>query len=358
MSTKQNIINEVFCSWLTRTFPPTSLVFSSSNAQKILGKNFLSPSQFMRPFGDLKGTSLRFFFSDKYQGNITDFKLDFYDPQDFVKKEIKQINNYIINCLSTEKVIPTFENNFIKLNKDNIKQFLLQLNENSPFYFSEFEKLYFELCKFNESELYQQPLLYIYLCDIKDNINIISNLLDESLPKLISNEAYEKNASEIIILLNDKSNDSNKAIDNFILETNFKNKYNNKEIFTIDINSGFLNENKNDISEDIWSNYIHKIEEYSDGFDPIVRGRYITNKEVNIFKLKFKEYIKEKFRNNLLDLINKIDKNLSKNSGINSLFNKFKGNKNDRQELIQGYNIPRLSSNERQSIYYQYYFFI
>ena len=348
MTTRQNTTNEIFTSWLTNTFPPTSLVFSSSNAQRILGKNFLSPSQFMRPFGDLKGTSLKVYFSDKYQNIINDFKLDFYDPQDFVKQEIKQINNYIINCLSTEKVIPTFENNFIKLNKDNIKEFLLQLNQNSPYYFSEFEKLYFELCKFQESELYQQPLLYIFLCDINDNINIISDLLNDSLPKLISSEAYEQKIFEIIILLNDKSNESSKKPDNFILETNFKNKYSNKEILTIDINSGFLEENKNDISEDIWSNYIHKIEEYSDGFDPIIRGRYITNKEVNNFRQKFKDYIKDKFRLGLIDVINKIDKNLSKNSGINSLFNKLKGNKQDRQELIQGFNLPRLSNNERQ----------
>ena len=99
MATKQNIINEAFYSWLKNTFPPTCLVLSSSSAQRILGKNYLSPSQFMRPFGDLKDTPLKFSFSDKYQYTIKDFKLDFYDPQDFEKKGLNQINNYIINAL-------------------------------------------------------------------------------------------------------------------------------------------------------------------------------------------------------------------------------------------------------------------
>ena len=348
MTTRQTITNDAFTSWITNTFPPTSLVFSSSNAQRILGKNYLSPSQFMRPFGDLKGTTLKFNFGEKIQNLVTDFKLDFYDAQDFEKKEINQINNYIINCLSTETVMPNFEKNFIKLNKTNIKEFISQLKKSSPTYYIEFEKLYFELCKFQESELYQQPLLYIFLCDINDDINIIVELLNETLPKLIMSEAYEQRTFELIILLNDKSDSSEKNLNNIILENNFKNRYFGKDIFTIDVNSGYLNENKNDLSPDIWSNYIHKIEEYSDGYDPIPRGRYITNEEANFFKQKFRDYLNNKFRPCLLDLINRIDKNLSKNSGINSLFNKFKGNKQDVKELLQGYNLPRLNFNERQ----------
>ena len=348
MATRQVIINELFYSWLTNTFTPTSLVFSSQNAQKILGKNFLSPSQFMRPFGDFRGTPLKFTFKEVYQNSVTDFRLDFYDPQDFAKKELNQINNYIINCLSSDTIMPNFENNFQKINKDNIKQFLLQLNKFSPIYYTEFEKLYFELCKFQESELYQQPLLYIFLCDINDNINIIQDLLNETLPKLILSEAYEQRTFELIILLNDKSDLSFKNFNNIILENNFKNKYFGKDIFTIDINSGFSNENRNYLSDDIWSNYIHKIEEYSDGFDPIKRGKYITNGEVDYFREKFRDYIKDKFRPGLLDLINRIDKNLSKNSGINILINKLKGNKNEKLEMIPGYNLPRLNTNERQ----------
>ena len=67
-----------------------------------------------------------------------------------------------------------------------------------------------------------------------------------------------------------------------------------------------------------------------------------------IFSKKNLGIIRDKFRHGLLNLINQIDKNLARNSGINSIFNKFKGNKQDTKELIQGYNLPRLSSNERQ----------
>ena len=277
---------EDFVPWILNTFPPTSLIFSSPNAQKILGKNFLSPSQFMRPFGDLTGTSLVFTFNDKYQNVVSNFKFDFFDSQDFRKIENNQINNYIINCLSTETIMPNFENNFIKLNKNDIKNFITQLKSITPLYYLEFEKLYFEICKFQETELYQQPLLNIYLCDINDNITIVSDLLLDSLPKLISSGAYEKNTIDLIILLNDKSDKMSQNLNKIVLETNFKNKYYGKDIITIDINSGYLNQNKNDLCNDIWSKYIHKIEEYSDGFDPIQRGKYITNNEINIFKQK------------------------------------------------------------------------
>lgn len=345
MATRQyNINGNLFYSWIAKTFSPTSLVFSSQNAQTIIGKNSLSPSQFLRPFGDLSGTQLNFSFNEKYQNTITDFRFDFYDPQDFAKKELNQINNFIINCLSDEKIIPTFEKNFRKINKNNIKQFLLQLNQFSP-YFSEFEKLYFELCKFQETELYQQPLLFVYICDINDDISIITKLLDKTLPKLIISEAYERAGCDLIILLNDQSDNTDKSYNKISSESNFKNKYNTDTI-TIDINSG--NKNTNDLSSDIWSQYIHKIEEYADGYEPIKRGQYITNKEVNIFREKFTSYIDNKFRPTIIKLINKIDRDLSKNSGINSLFNKFKGNKNEVKEYIQGYNILKLSTSERQ----------
>jgi len=345
MATRQyNINGNLFYSWIAKTFSPTSLVFSSQKAQTIIGKNSLSPSQFLRPFGDLSGTQLNFSLNEKYQNIITDFKMDFYDPQDFAKKEINQINNFIINCLSEEKIMPTFEKNFRKINKNNIKQFILQLNQFSP-YFSEFEKLYFELCKFQETELYQQPLLIVFICDINDDINIINGLLKSNLPKLIQSEAYERTFSDIIILLNDKSNDSDKSYNKISSESNFKNKY-NTDIITIDINSG--NSNPNDLSNDIWSQYIHKIEEYSDGFEPIKRGQYITNKEVNIFREKFINYIDNKFRPALLKLINRIDKELDKNSGINSIFKKLKGNKNEIKEYIQEYKILKLSYIEKQ----------
>ena len=129
MENGKNNFKEVFCPWILKTFPPISLVFSSPNAQKILGKNFLSPSLFMRPFGNLSETSLVFMFNEKYQNIVNDFKLDFYEPKDFIKVENNLINNYIINCLSSENVMPTFDTNFIKLNKNDIKNFLFQLNQ-------------------------------------------------------------------------------------------------------------------------------------------------------------------------------------------------------------------------------------
>ena len=225
MENTKNNFKEIFFPWILNTFPPTSLVYSSPSAQKILGKNFLSPSQFMRPFGDLKGTSISFMYNDKYQNIISDFKFDFYDPQDFAKIENNQINNYIINCLSSEDLMPTDENNLAKLNRNDIQSFLTKLKNYSPNYYLEFEKLFFEICKFQETELYQLPLLNIYLCDINDDVNIISYLISESMPKLISSGAYEQQPIDLLILLNDKSDKNNQNLNKIVLETNFKNKY-------------------------------------------------------------------------------------------------------------------------------------
>ena len=348
MSARQTLLKNGFVTWLAKIFSPTSLVFSTEKAKQILGKNFLSPSQFMRPFGDMKGIPLKFSYGDKYQETILDFKLDFYDSEDFKKKELYEINNYIINCLSKEEIIPNFTKNFIKLNKNNIKEFLAQLYKYSPSYYNEFEKLFFELCKFQETELYEQPLLYIYLVDINDNENVISDFLRESLPKLIDSEAYQQRTFELIILLNDKSVPISPDFDELNLQKKFKNKYCEKDILTLDINSGVLNENINDISDDIWNNYMHKTEEYSDGYEPIKRGKYITNAEVNIFKEKFRGYIKDKHRPCLIDMINRMEKNISKNAGINTLFNKLKGNKQDKDDLIKEYNIQKLNFKDKQ----------
>ena len=348
MKNVHNNFKEIFCPWILNKFPPISLVYSSPNAQKILGKNFLSPSQFMRPFGNLKGTSLVFMFNEKYQSIVQDFQLDFYDTQDFVKIENNQMNNYIINCISSESVMPNCENNYIKLDKNDIQSFLSQFNNLSPKYYLEFEKLLFEMCQFQETELYQQPILNTYLCDIKDDVNIINYLTSQSMPKLISSEAYEQKTIDLLILLNDKSDLSNKNLNKLVLETNFKNKYDRIEVITIDINSGCLKENQKDLSDDIWSDYIHKIEEFSDGFDPIKRGRYITKTEINNFKQKFSYYIKNRFRPNLLGLITKLNLNLTKNSGINLFINRFKSAKIERQEYIKEYKLAKLLSADRQ----------
>ena len=339
MSSRQTFSNNAFASWLANVFSPSSLVFSSENAKKILQKNFLSPSQFMRPFGDMNGISLKFNYGEKYQETVFDFKIDFYDSEDFKKKELYQINNYIINCLRNEKIIPSSEN-YRKLNKNNIKEFLLELYKYSPSYYNEIEKLFFELCKFQETELYEQPILYIYLVDINDDIHIISDLLRTSLPKLIYSGAYEQNTFELIILLNDKSESVSQNFDELLLQNNFKNKYYGKDIINLDINSGALDENKNDISEDIWSSYLHKIEEYTDGFESIKRGKYITNTEVKYFKDKIRSYIKDKLCPDLIDKINRLDKNSSKN--------KSKGNKQDKDYLIQEYNIQKLNFKDKQ----------
>ena len=121
MKNGKNNFKETFYPWILNLFAPTCLVFSSPSSQKILGKNFLSPSQFMRPFGDLSGTSLVFMFNEKYQNIISDFKFDFYDPQDFTKIENNQVNNYIIYFLYNKTRKNNYSYDINNINDNNMK---------------------------------------------------------------------------------------------------------------------------------------------------------------------------------------------------------------------------------------------
>ena len=44
-----------FEEWLTQTFLPCGVVYSTESAKKILSKNNLTASEFLRPFGDFNG---------------------------------------------------------------------------------------------------------------------------------------------------------------------------------------------------------------------------------------------------------------------------------------------------------------
>lgn len=346
---RQDTTTEAFYNWVTHTFPPIGLVFSSSKAKSILSKNNLTPSQFMRPFGDLKDINLLFCLNEKYQNVVRNYFIDFYDPIDFKKIDQMVFNNYIVNCLNNERMRQDINQNYNKLTKKNIIDSLnIILKDYSLPYYLEFEKLYFELCRFQETELYQQPLIYIYICDVDDEETIIFDMKREQMPKLISSGVFDSEVCELIILLNNKRSSKIKKFNKVIVENKFKNTYYNISLLTIDVNTNIDNNSKIQM-KDIWTNYIHKIEFYSEGYIPTERGIYFGNQDIENFKLNFSEFIKERFRTFIVDKIIKLDKNLSKSGGISNIFSKFKGNnKQEKTEYIREYSIMKLNSNDRQ----------
>ena len=54
-----------FQDWLSASFKPCILVYCTEKAKKIIAQNNLSPSEFLRPFGDFRGKKIQIQFNDK-----------------------------------------------------------------------------------------------------------------------------------------------------------------------------------------------------------------------------------------------------------------------------------------------------
>jgi hypothetical protein len=74
-----------FIEWIKEMYTPCCIVHSTNRAKQIINKNNLSPSEFLRPFGDFTGLSVNFTVSDKYTNSLKNFKIDFYDSENYRK---------------------------------------------------------------------------------------------------------------------------------------------------------------------------------------------------------------------------------------------------------------------------------
>ena len=90
------------------------------------------------------------------------------------------------------------------LSKDCSEPILSQMEYYSFPWFNEYEKTFLELTNFNECEMYQQPLVNVYICSVKDITNCVNEIKCNQNPLLITEGIYEDNVSNLIILLNDK----------------------------------------------------------------------------------------------------------------------------------------------------------
>ena len=67
---------EYFTKWIQENFIPCGIVYSTDKSKEILKKNNLTPSEFIRPFGDLNKIPLKIQINN-YNNVLTDFKIDF-----------------------------------------------------------------------------------------------------------------------------------------------------------------------------------------------------------------------------------------------------------------------------------------
>jgi hypothetical protein len=191
-----------FTNWVEENFLPCGIVFSTDSSRNIILKNNLTPSQFLRPFGDLSNIFLEIKIKDIYKNNIKNFKIDFFDSENFHKNN-NNILPYLYNCLSNENNIPKFSIDSVHLNKKNYFSFIDKQKYFSKNYFNECEKIIFEYCNFDENEIYQQPLLFVYIIDINEDFHKIEEMKND-FPNLIK-EIYDSEMVDLIIILNDKS---------------------------------------------------------------------------------------------------------------------------------------------------------
>ena len=309
-----NIMNKsnYFTNWVEENFLPCGIVFSTDSSRNIILKNNLTPSQFLRPFGDLSNIFLEIKIKDIYKNNIKNFKIDFFDSENFHKNK-NNILPYLYNCLSNENNIPKFSIDSVHLNKKNYFSFIDKQKYFSKNYLNECEKIIFEYCNFDENEIYQQPLLFVYIIDINEDFHKIEEMKND-FPNLIK-EIYDSEMVDLIIILNDKSDKkkyeiglNKKEVKLSYIKFNIKCSY-----LYFEING---NENKECDNFDLFSKYFHRLEIYDQFYTKKKLGNLLTENEICMMRENMYIFFKNEFLKRLYKKIYKLYDSINKNYSI------------------------------------------
>ena len=320
-----------FQDWLSATFKPCTLVYCTEKAKKIIAQNNLSPSEFLRPFGDFRGKKIQIQFNDKEKEpiSINNFILDFYDNDKFKQIDRESIKDYISYML--EKNEPTWNLSSPLITKGHVEPFLNRLKQFSTPWYKEFEKTLLECLHFDEYELYQQPLINIFICYIEEKISVINDNLVKQVPKLIADKRYDSSKESIIITLNDCKDHPLKAEELEKCKYRFSTMFKNYYIFNWDINCppyASPNEGEQKKISENFKKYFHKTdiynkkdEKYKD-FQKKQYGMYINAECYKKYKEEFLYYFNTIFINKVLERINSCNETIRKNTGISRIFKK------------------------------------
>ena len=362
-----------FFNFIKENFSPTGIVFSTEKAKKIIGKNNLSPAEFLRPFGVFFNVV---FNTEIASTTISDFRLDFYDAEYFKKIPYIEYSKIIDNVLSSKNISPEIKKfDFNNTDDNKIRLSDKVINKLSGFSFPWFKayiKTICELIRFNECELYQQPLCYIYICSIDDSLDIIKPQLNErdKIPSLIYERIFDPDMPILIIIINDKlqekqltTEEKNKYIEEF------KKRYKVYYLLYWELND-ITSQNPSEINEtiikyysgDLWTKYEHITEKYYYNFnnkdnsgEKDIKGKYINifsrrrfHQTINDFFVKYAvKHIEHKTRT--------IEKRILETKiGIkNTLFSFFKqDNSNDKISYNNFFKIYSLSTNEFEEYFF------
>ena len=355
-----------FFNFIKDNFTPNGIVFSTEKAKKIIGKNNLTPAEFLRPFGLFPKV---IFNTEISSTTINDFRLDFYDSEYFKKIPYKDYSKIIDKVLSSKNISPeipnlNFNNYSEEKNKKLSDKIIEKLSGFSFTWFNAYIKTICELIKFNECELYQQPLCYIYFCSIDDNLDIIKPQLNEKekIPSLIYERIYDPDMPVLIIIINDKMDKKQISLEekNQYIEK-FKDRYKVYYLLYWELNE-ITNQNNNELNEniikyysgDLWSKYEHIVEKYyyennqNNSNDNDIKGKYVNinsrrrfHQTINDFFVKYAvKHIEHKIRT--------IEKKILETKiGIkNTIFSFFKQDTNESLSFNNFFKIYSLSQNE------------
>ena len=338
----------LFSSWLKENFYPSSIVFATDRAKSIIAKNNLTPSEFLRPFGLF--SEIRFNQSEKFNITLRNFKMDFYDSYNYKSLKLETLQPFVDNLLLSPRNVPDWNVHETKITRERADPLLSKLKYYSFPWFNEYESMFMEFIRFYEFELYQQPISYVYMCSIDDNIN---NVLPtkEKIPPLIYQGIYETNMPVLIFIVNDLSEKEHplteQQIQTFIAQ--FKSKFKNNYILYLPINSN--DPTKNPIKEDIWKDFIHRLDLYSPekkNTSDVIRGQYISLEERAKIRSSLLQFMNIYTVKMLEEKIRIIDKELSeKRKGIkNTLFTFFKAEKPEYNSFFGIYKLTPLEQKE------------
>ena len=365
-----------FVHFIRENYSPNGIVFSTEKAKNIISKNNLTPAEFLRPFGFFPKIT---FNTEISSFIISDFYLDFYDSEFYHKIPESEYSTIINRVLRSQKYSPKihdinfnniFENSKIKLTDriiDKLKDFSFP-------WFSAYIKTIIELTKFNESELFQQPLCFIYICSIDDPVDIVKPKLTdkEKIPTLIYERIYTPDMPTLIIIINDKSGEKQITVEEKNKYINgFKNLYKNYYLLYWELND-ISNGNIKDLDEsivkyysgDIWSKYEHMLEKYYYNYDKEIENK--NNPEKNIKGKLISIYSRRRFHQTLNDFFIKYAlenielkmksierKVLESKKGLkNTIFSFFKQDNSEDIYLNTTYHIYSLTNTEFHEYFY------
>ena len=348
--------------WLTEIFRPCAIVFSSDSARKAINKNNLTPSDFLLPFGDFKGKKIDLALQDKANTStntaIRNFFFDFYDNNKCICVHRNKIQSYLTVMFQT--IAPQWRLDSPVISKENQEPFINMIDSYSSPWFKEYEELFFECQKFDDYELFQQPLLNICFCLINEDPSVINQMKNgNNIPKIINSGIYEMPKDNLVIVLNDMSENNKLNAEDI---QNYKNKFKNEiksNIFFWDINKNKKNQDEseqmfqyeiNKMSE-YWKRYIHKTDLYNPENDfyrnkATKFGAFITQSDIKIYKEDFQNYFIQTFLKKIIAKIQSYSELIKKNKS-NKITAIFKISK--KEEIIYHPNtlVYKFSETER-----------